>query len=147
MELLTYLILVTFYFSSGYLIYKLILEKITFFNVNRFYLLAVMVLSLVFPFIDFSIETNNQFLVQNLPEITVSENLSDLSYNFSTSLFNILYGGISGLFLFYFIISLGIVIRRINLLKNPNIAFFSHFLFLVLFMSPIFFRKKNNMLL
>jgi len=144
MELLTYLILVTFYFSSGYLIYKLILEKITFFNVNRFYLLAVMVLSLVFPFIDFSIETNNQFLVQNLPEITVSENLSDLSYNFSTSLFNILYGGISGLFLFYFIISLGIVIRRINLLKNPQHSVFQPFSFFSFIYVPHLFSEEEQ---
>ncbi|PIQ16085.1 MAG: hypothetical protein COW67_04875 [Flavobacteriales bacterium CG18_big_fil_WC_8_21_14_2_50_32_9] len=144
MELLTYLILVTFYFSSGYLIYKLILEKITFFNVNRFYLLAVMVLSLVFPFIDFSIETNNQFLVQNLPEITVSENLSDLSYNFSTSLFNILYGGISGLFLFYFIISLGIVIRRINLLKNPQHSVFQPFSFFSFIYVPHLLSEEEQ---
>ena len=144
MELLTYLILVTFYFSSGYLIYKLILEKITFFNVNRFYLLAVMVVSLVFPFIDFSIETNNQFLVQNLPEITVSENLSDLSYNFSTSLFNILYGGISGLFLFYFIISLGIVIRRINLLKNPQHSVFQPFSFFSFIYVPHLFSEEEQ---
>jgi len=103
-----------------------------------------MVLSLVFPFIDFSIETNNQFLVQNLPEITVSENLSDLSYNFSTSLFNILYGGISGLFLFYFIISLGIVIRRINLLKNPQHSVFQPFSFFSFIYVPHLFSEEEQ---
>lgn len=75
MELPIYLLKSTLIFSVMYLCYHLLFSKTTFFQLNRFYLLAIIPISLVLPFFNIANSTiiENTFLAQ-LPEITINSN-------------------------------------------------------------------------
>lgn len=63
-----------------YLCYHLLFSKTTFFQLNRFYLLAIIPISLILPFFNISNSTiiENTFLAQ-LPEITINSNQESAS--------------------------------------------------------------------
>ena len=75
MELSIYLLKSTLIFSMMYLCYHVLFSKTTFFQLNRFYLLAIIPISLALPFFNISNSTiiENTFLAQ-LPEITINSN-------------------------------------------------------------------------
>jgi len=80
MELHIYLLKSTLIFSVMYLCYHLLFSKTTFFQLNRFYLLAIIPISLILPFFNISNSTiiENTFLAQ-LPEITINSNQESAS--------------------------------------------------------------------
>ena len=75
MELPIYLLKSTLIFSVMYLCYHLLFSKTTFFQLNRFYLLAIIPISIALPFLNLSetIIVENTFLAQ-LPEISINSN-------------------------------------------------------------------------
>ncbi len=75
-----YLLKSTLIFSVMYLCYHLLFSKTTFFQLNRFYLLAIIPISLALPFLNISNSAiiENTFLAE-LPEITINSNQQAVS--------------------------------------------------------------------
>lgn len=96
MEFLSYLLKVSCCLTLFFTFYLLILRKLTFFKFNRFYLLAALVLSLVIPQLQFTIERevvetataiapgveiNNEVVIEEIIPISSSKSLPATSFN------------------------------------------------------------------
>ncbi|MES2827590.1 MAG: M56 family metallopeptidase [Bacteroidota bacterium] len=66
METLIYLLKVSACLSLFYGFYHFFLRKLTFFNVNRYYLLGTLVVSLLIPFVEFEIQSSSYQPVQSV---------------------------------------------------------------------------------
>ena len=147
MELITFLITSSIYFSINYLIYKLLLGKITFFIANRIYLIGIVLFSLCFPFVEFSIPTNNTFLAVQLPELTVMNNLSELTKTVSIDFTKTIYFGISVFFLLVLVIKLGLLVFKIKRLKQNQKLDFQPFSFLNFVYIPSNFTENERQII
>ncbi len=130
MDQLIYIGKVGLLFTLLYLIYFLFFKNTTFFQVNRFYLLAIIPISFILPIINWG-NTITTYYAITLPSVAV-DNTSSTSYN-PYDIISILYLAISCVLATKLLYSLTRIIIRINNLKKGegnNIAPFSFFHFI-----------------
>lgn len=132
MELHIYLLKSTLIFSAMYLCYHLLFSKTTFFQLNRFYLLAIIPISIALPFLNLSetIIVENTFLAQ-LPEISINSNQqtsSKLAINWE-SIFWTISLGLMIMYVFK-LVQLAWLIYQLKKGANKNILPFSFFNFI-----------------
>lgn len=147
MELFAFIILSTIYFSIFYLVYKVFLSKLTYFVTNRIYLLAIILLSLVFPFVEIALPSSNTFLTIQLPEIAVTNNISTLTENNYVNYAEYLYLIITTLFLVLLILKLSVLVlktRKLKSNKQVDIQPFSFFKFIYI---PAKYTKEEQQLI
>lgn len=132
MEIALYILKSSVIFSLLYLCYHFVFSKTTFFQINRFYLLLLIPVSLIFPFIETNSEliTNSIFVVQ-LPVMEISsQQTTDLPV---ISVIFWMYGLITTLLLMQYlasIIKLLWLIKQLKRNKKTNVAAFSFFNFI-----------------
>ncbi|MCB0409595.1 MAG: TonB family protein [Flavobacteriales bacterium] len=125
-ELLTYLLKSTLAFSLFYLAYKTLFAKNTFIQLNRFYLLAIVPLSIVLPFISFSSLSSSQEFQVLLPQFEVSTNNIELGFSLNVSFILL---STSSLFFVAFIIKIAKMLVIVNKIKQGKISNYNPFSF------------------
>lgn len=132
MEQLIYIGKVGLLFTLLYLIYFIFFKNSTFFQVNRFYLLLIIPISFILPFINWA-NTITTYYSITLPNIIIGDT-SNLSTSYSIyDVISIIYVVISSLFaikLFYSLTKIIIKIRSLKKGEKYNIAPFSFFYFI-----------------
>lgn len=132
MEQLIYIGKVGLLFTLLYLIYFIFFKNSTFFQVNRFYLLLIIPISFILPFINWA-NTITTYYSITLPNITIGDT-SNLSTSYSIyDVISIIYVVISSLLaikLFYSLTKIIIKIRSLKKGEKYNIAPFSFFYFI-----------------
>ena len=124
MKTIIYLIQVSACTGIFYLFYHLVLSRLTFFTINRWYLLATLLISFIIPAISFSENTIPQgYRVSSLSFSTFAEayipagtpaNIEALAQPFQwVSLLPVLYFAVAGIIALYFLFTLFILLRRI----------------------------------
>lgn len=113
-------------FSLFYLAYKTLFAKNTFLQLNRFYLLAIVPLSIVLPFISFSNFSSSQEFQVLLPQFEVSGNSIDLGFSLNIPL---LLASISFLFLVAFTIKMTKMLLIVTKIKQGKISNYNPFSF------------------
>jgi len=120
----------TLCFSLLYLCYRLIFSKTTFFQLNRLYLISIVPLSLILPFIKIGQDSNIQNTFYTiLPEITI-KNASSIESTAGWINWQLIFWLISALFFIHYlikVISLGIRIHQLKKGHAANISPFSFF--------------------
>lgn len=150
--------------TISFLIYKFLLKKEKSFHFNRIYLLITLLFSFTIPFVEFENEQLNEFITSskvialpNSADVEESEGVSNIETvipapqsNFTPLLIYSIYGSISILLLFRFLINIRSLVQLVSknksLESNPNIILleepitpFSFFNYL--FVSKVQFNK------